>query len=165
MPMHINSVVKLHFIPGNEMGSESQMGKEMSAYGQTLFVRQPYLIQGFPQTKRITTIDHKIKKIAICGRDRLASLARSKLATILHEEVLLMDLLKDLESDRGFTTPFLQSQWEEQKTRTLQLSEQTYNDQAGMKKFTRLLKAEWSAQAHLEALDAVKKELDRISLA
>ncbi|KAF8318044.1 uncharacterized protein EI90DRAFT_3133537 [Cantharellus anzutake] len=39
------------------------------------------------------------------------------------------------------------------------------NDQAGMKKFARLLEAEWSAQAHSEALDAVKKELDRISLA
>ncbi|KAF8333212.1 uncharacterized protein EI90DRAFT_3122263 [Cantharellus anzutake] len=97
------------------------------------------------------------------GRDRLASLARSKLATIVCEEVLLTDLLQDLKSKRGFTTPFLQSQWEEQKS--LQLSVQAYNDQAGMKKFAKLLEAKRSAQAHLDALDAVKKELDRISLA
>jgi hypothetical protein len=103
------------------------------------------------------------------------------MAAILREEALLIDLLQDLNSDRGFTTPFLQSQWEKQKT--LQLSVQACmsvcdlvfgvdlcyytldNDQAGMKKFAKLLEAERSAQAHSDALDAVKKELDRISLA
>ncbi|KAF8337552.1 uncharacterized protein EI90DRAFT_3119000 [Cantharellus anzutake] len=113
--------------------------------------------------KRITTINNKIKMIVCCGRDRLASLARSKLAAIVREEALLTDLLQDLKSKRGFTTPFLQSQWEEQKS--LQLSVRAYNDQAGMKKFAKLLEAERSAQAHSDALDAVKKELDRISLA
>ena len=39
------------------------------------------------------------------------------------------------------------------------------NDQAGMKKFAKLLEAEQSAQAHSNKLDAVKKELDCIDLA
>jgi hypothetical protein len=103
------------------------------------------------------------------------------MAAILREEALLIDVLQDLKNDRGFTTPFLQSQWEEQKT--LQLSVRACmpisdllfgvdlccyaldNDQAGMKKFAKLLEAERSSQAHSDALDAVKKELDRISLA
>ncbi|KAF8336402.1 uncharacterized protein EI90DRAFT_172170 [Cantharellus anzutake] len=113
--------------------------------------------------KRITTIDSKIKLIASRGRDRLASLARSKMGAIHQQEALTTDLLETLKENRGFTPQFLQSQWEAQKT--LQLSARAYNDQAGMKKFAKLLEAERSAQAHSDALDAVKKELDRISLA
>ncbi|KAF8337080.1 uncharacterized protein EI90DRAFT_3287373 [Cantharellus anzutake] len=83
------------------------------------------------------------------------------MATILHEEALSTELLQDLKNS-GFTTRFLQSQWEEQKS--LQLSVRAYNDQAGMKKFAKLLEAERSAQAHSDALEAIKKELDRIVL-
>ena len=39
------------------------------------------------------------------------------------------------------------------------------NDQAALKRFTKLLEAERSAQSHASSLDAVKKELDRIQLA
>jgi hypothetical protein len=101
------------------------------------------------------------------------------MAAILHEEALSTGVLQDLKNG-GFTTDFLQSQWEEQKS--LQLSVRACtpvpnpmfdvglfcyvldNDQAGMKKFAKLLEAERSAQTHSDALEAVKKELDRIVL-
>ena len=39
------------------------------------------------------------------------------------------------------------------------------NENATLKKFTKLLEAKWSAQAHAMALNVVKKELDWIELA
>src|SRR5260221_3748756 len=39
------------------------------------------------------------------------------------------------------------------------------NENATLKRFTKLLEAEWSAQVHATALNAVKKELDWIQLA
>ncbi|KAF8330572.1 uncharacterized protein EI90DRAFT_3124237 [Cantharellus anzutake] len=62
------------------------------------------------------------------------------MGAIHQQEALTTDLLQTLKENRGFTPQFLQSQWEAQKT--LQLSARAYNDQAGMKKFAKLLEAE-----------------------
>ena len=70
--------------------------------------------------KRILSIDSKTKLLAVKGQDQLGLLTKSRLKPLYEEETESTQMLQELQEEKGYTVPFLKSQWEEQKW--LQLS-------------------------------------------